>query len=86
MPYVYILRSLKDLNKYIGSTVNLERRVAEHNNGHVLSTKNRRPLVLTAYQYFETIEQAVELEKKYKKSHGALERAIKKGLMKLTRV
>lgn len=83
MPYVYILRSLKDQKKYIGSTINLEKRLRQHKNGEVISTKYRRPLKLIGCQYFITIQEAALFEKKYKRSHGALERAIKKGLVKL---
>ncbi|MDZ7611796.1 MAG: GIY-YIG nuclease family protein [Candidatus Moranbacteria bacterium] len=43
---VYVLLSLKDNCRYIGSTNNLERRIREHNSGQVRSTKNRRPLKL----------------------------------------
>lgn len=79
MGYVYILKSLKDKNKYIGSTINLEKRLKLHNQGQVQSTRNRRPLVLVAYQEFSSIQEAAALEKKYKRSHGSLDRAIKKG-------
>jgi len=79
MGYVYILRSLKDSNKYIGSTINLEKRIKLHMSGQVRSTKNRRPLTLIMYQKVETIQEAAVLERKYKNSHGALDRAIKRG-------
>ncbi len=79
MAYVYILRSQKDGNKYIGSTIDLEKRLKRHNNGYVISTKYRRPLILVAYQICETIEQASNLERRYKRSHGFLDRAIKAG-------
>lgn len=77
--FVYILRSLKDNKKYIGSTVDLERRLDEHNKGKVFSTKYRIPFKLEMYQKFNTIEEAAYLEKKYKNGHGFLERAIKRG-------
>ena len=83
MPYVYILKSLKDSKQYIGSTVDLKQRLKKHNSGHVPSTRNRRPLVLYAYQEFESIHQAALFEKKYKKSHDMVLRRIKAGLMKV---
>ncbi len=46
MFYVYALKSRKDNNLYIGFTDNLERRIKEHNNGSVASTKSRRPFEL----------------------------------------
>jgi putative endonuclease len=50
MYYVYILLSLKDNNFYIGYTFSLKRRLLEHKNSKVKSTKNRKPLKLL---YFE---------------------------------
>ena len=83
MAYVYILKSLKDHKKYTGSTPDLERRINQHNEGHVQSTKNRRPFILYAYQYAENIEEAALLENKYKRSHNLVERMIKLGKLKL---
>ncbi|MEX2341008.1 MAG: GIY-YIG nuclease family protein [Candidatus Paceibacterota bacterium] len=39
MFYIYVLKSLKDNELYIGSTSNLKRRFVEHNAGDVKSTK-----------------------------------------------
>lgn len=77
---VYVLISLKDHKKYTGSTINLERRLHEHHKGYVDATCYRRPLKLLGYQECATIEEAAYLEKKYKQSHGALQRAIKNKL------
>ena len=78
--FVYILISQKDGNRYIGSTSDLKRRLKEHNDGSVISTKNRRPFKLFAYQTLDDIVEARLLERKYKKSRGTTERAIKSGL------
>ncbi len=48
--YVYVLKSEKDGNNYVGYTNNLRERIILHNAGKVLSTKNRLPLHLI---YFE---------------------------------
>jgi len=80
MNCVYLLRSLKDSKQYIGSTSRgCETRLAEHNKGLVKSTKSRRPFKLVSYQPCKTIVEAAVLEKKYKRSSGALRRAIAKG-------
>ncbi len=50
MFYVYILRSEKDKNLYIGSTNDLKRRLSEHNQGKSLSTKSRIPFKLLYYE------------------------------------
>jgi putative endonuclease len=46
MHFVYILKSLKDQKYYIGSTSDVEARLAYHNAGHQRSTRNRIPFVL----------------------------------------
>jgi putative endonuclease len=56
--FVYILKSLKDNRFYIGETADLERRIFEHNEGWVKSTRDRRPLIIV---YTETLESKSEL-------------------------
>lgn len=69
MYFVYILKSEKDKNLYIGKTNNVERRLTEHNSGHTLSLKSRRPLILLETILCETAEEAMVLEKEYKKGY-----------------
>lgn len=76
--YVYILRSIKDKKRYIGSTNNIDRRLKEHNTGLVYSTRYRRPFKTEAILKYDTIIKAAEMEKKFKQSHDCLEREIKK--------
>jgi putative endonuclease len=52
MFYVYILKSLKDKQTYIGSTTDLKRRLEEHNFGKVASTKPRLPIKLLYYEAY----------------------------------
>jgi putative endonuclease len=58
MNYVYVLKSLKDGNAYIGSTTNLRRRFAEHEKGLVISTKSRRPFELVYYEAYKDEKDA----------------------------
>ena len=81
--YVYVLISKKDNKRYIGSTSNLCHRLKEHDAGDVFSTKNRRPLILYAYQKCDNLIQARLIESKYKKSRGMYDRAIKNGIIKV---
>ncbi|OGS22946.1 MAG: hypothetical protein A2252_07665 [Elusimicrobia bacterium RIFOXYA2_FULL_39_19] len=76
--FVYILKSLKNNRYYIGSTINLDNRIREHNNGEVHSTKYIRPLKIEFYQEFENIETAkkVELRLKRYKNKSIIERII----------
>jgi predicted GIY-YIG superfamily endonuclease len=68
--FVYILKSLKKDFKYIGSTNNLTRRIQEHNNGLVQSTKAYRPFVIEAYIAVQTEVRARALEKYFKTGSG----------------
>lgn len=52
MFYVYVLKSDKDDNFYIGSTNDLKKRISEHNNGKVPSTRPRRPFHLVYYEAY----------------------------------
>lgn len=64
---------------YVGSSKHLNTRLREHLQGKVLSTKNRRPLTLVGWREFDTIQEAAIWEKKYKNSHGQIERDLKSG-------
>ena len=70
MYYVYVLKSLKDLNYYIGYTENIEKRFLEHNTGKVKSTKYRRPFDLVYYEACWSLEDALHREKYLKSSYG----------------
>ncbi|MDO8664604.1 MAG: GIY-YIG nuclease family protein [Candidatus Liptonbacteria bacterium] len=70
MHYVYVLRSLKDKNFYVGRTGNLETRIDEHNNGRVESTRERRPLNLVYYEASLNIKDADHREKYLKTAWG----------------
>ena len=64
MAFVYILRCA-DGSYYVGSTVDLERRFAQHSAGEGAAyTRRRTPVTLVFAQQFERIDQAFELEKR----------------------
>jgi len=50
MWYVYVLQSQKDGKLYTGSTNDLKKRLNDHNNGQVGSTKHRRPFKIVYYE------------------------------------
>ncbi|MFH1207136.1 MAG: GIY-YIG nuclease family protein [Patescibacteria group bacterium] len=54
MFYLYILKSKKDKRLYIGSTNDLRRRLNEHNDGKVFSTKSRRPFEIVYYEAYKS--------------------------------
>jgi len=78
MYYVYVLQSQKDQNLYTGFTVNLKRRLQEHNEGSKPSTKSRRPFRLIYYEAYLLEEDAKARERYLKTSMG--KRVIKKQL------
>jgi putative endonuclease len=55
---------------YIGSTLDFEKRLEEHNSGKVRSTKGRRPFRLIHKEECDTITQARRRENFLKTGHG----------------
>lgn len=81
MPYFqYILQSSSG-SYYVGSTNNIEKRLAYHNTGKVRSTKNGRPWRVIYSESFDTLSKARkrELQIKQLKSRSAIERLVKGG-------
>lgn len=74
--YVYILKSEKDNKNYTGYTEDLVRRLEDHNQGRVKSTKNRRPLKLIHTEIFKDKATAMKREKFLKSRSGRRELAI----------
>ena len=70
MFYTYILISEKDDKFYVGYTDNLKRRIKQHNNGDVESTKYRRPLKLIYYEVCLNQKDAIHREKYLKTTYG----------------
>lgn len=79
---MYILKSLTDKRTYLGCTSNFEKRIKEHNDGKVASTKYRRPFVLIHKEEFENKYEAFKREKHFKTSWGR--RQLKKILGNIT--
>ena len=68
MHYVYLLKSQKDQKYYIGQTSDPERRLGEHNDGKVFSTKGRRPFDLIGTETYQSQSEARWREYQLKKS------------------
>ena len=67
---VYVLRSLKDKNLYVGMTEDILERLTRHEKGKVPSTRNRRPLVLLHTEEYPDRVQARKREKYLKSGPG----------------
>ena len=63
MFYVYIIKSLKNRDIYVGSTDNINKRVKLHNAGKVRSTQFYKPWKLLEYKEFQTRSEAVKHER-----------------------
>ena len=70
MFYVYVLKSLKDGIRYIGSGENAEERLRRHNKGDYRFTKGHRPWELIHKEEFYTRSEAVKKEKFLKSGQG----------------
>jgi len=77
MNYFYVLYSEKDKKYYYGSTTDLKKRVAEHNEGKVTSTEYRRPLELVYYEAYESLDSA-RLRERQVKSSGSIRATLHK--------
>ena len=72
--YVYIIRSLKDNRSYVGFTVDLERRLLEHNNGNTKSTRPFRPWKMIYSECYDNRSDAYKREWHLKHSEGRKEK------------
>ena len=80
MPAAYILKSESSGKFYVGSTLDLERRLAEHRRGHSPYTKDRGPWTLVYRELFQTLGEARGRERQIKtwKSHRSIQELIDK--------
>lgn len=72
MFYVYVIRSKKDHELYVGSTSDLRRRFIEHTNGEVESIRWRRPFEIIYYEAYKSEKDARDREHNLKLRANAL--------------
>ncbi|MFH0990086.1 MAG: GIY-YIG nuclease family protein [bacterium] len=68
--YVYVILSHKDHQFYTGYSSNLKKRLQEHYNGVVSSTKNRLPVTLIYWEGCLSRQDATKREKYLKTAWG----------------
>lgn len=80
MAYTYILKTTVG-GYYVGSTDDIEQRLAYHNAGKVFSTKNKLPVTIVFKEYYTTRAEAQKKEYKIKswKSKKMIEKIIEIG-------
>ena len=78
MSFVYILRSKKDGNLYVGTAKDVGQRLEKHNKGQVKSTKSRVPFELVFSQKFASLSEARKFEwrLKYTPAGGKLKKQL----------
>ncbi len=78
MFFTYVLQSEKSGKFYIGHTEDLTARLDRHNNGFVISTRNKGPWKIAYFEKFKTKAEANrrEMEIKSKKSRKYIEALI----------
>jgi putative endonuclease len=81
MPAIYILKSEYDGRFYVGSTLDLTKRLAEHHRGHSPYTKARGSWILAYCESYETLPEARQRERQTKswKSHRSVQELIDTG-------
>jgi len=77
--YIYILLSVQHNRYYVGSTKDISRRVAQHNNGRNKSTRSYRPWKLVYSESFQTLAEARQREREIKswKSRQYMEKTLR---------
>lgn len=73
MFYVYVLRSFKNSDLYIGLTKDLKKRFEEHNSRKVFSTKSNTPWELIYYEAYKSRKDAARREKQFKKHKAKID-------------
>lgn len=69
MHYVYVIKSKKTNEVYLGCTNDLRKRLLKHNHNEVKSTKNKGPWEVRYYEAFYSKEDAFNREQKLKKNY-----------------
>ena len=69
-PAAYVLQSEQQDYLYKGSCRNLKKRLQDHKAGRVSRTKNRRPLTLVYFEYFDSYTDARKKENYLKTGAG----------------
>ena len=75
---MYVLQSKRDRSLYIGYTNNLKERFNAHNKGLCISTKNRRPFRIVAYEAYSAEIDARTRERRLKQFKNAYKELLKR--------
>lgn len=73
MFYVYVLKSSKNGDVYIGRTDDLKKRIKYHNGGFASATKPNRPWKLVYYETYRDKKDSTKREKQLKNHRAKLD-------------
>lgn len=84
MSFVYILKTSSG-KYYVGSTVDLEKRLKHHQGGYTPSTKKLGTIELIFSQKYDSLEEARNIESRIKrlKRRDYIEKIVKEGKIKI---
>ena len=68
--FVYFAQSQGDFSVYVGYTINLKERMAQHNAGKTKSTKSKTPLTLIYFEAYTSKSDALKREKFIKNNYA----------------
>lgn len=71
--FIYLLLSEVDEKTYIGSTNDIDRRIAQHNEGLCKSTRHKRPLQLIYIEAYKSLAEVRKRERYLKTTSGRRE-------------
>ena len=85
MAWVYILKSKRDGKFYVGSTIDLSKRLKHHEGGSTPSTKRFGGITLVFSEEFQTLAEARQIERRLKglKRRDYLLRIIRDGSIRM---
>jgi len=70
MAFVYILKSVNFPKTYVGSTVDVEKRLREHNEGSSTFSSRYMPWILIYKEEYDNLSEARRREKYFKSAAG----------------
>ncbi len=77
MHFVYVIQNMKGRELYFGRTDNLDKRLADHNQGRNFSTKDNRPWEYIYIEGYKSEKDAIKRELKLK-NYGNARTYVKK--------
>ena len=84
--FVYILQSQKSGRYYVGSSIDVFRRIGQHNSNKVASTSKKGPWKVVLVQGYDSLKDARKIEYRIKKlkRRDYIDKMVREGCIKLS--